>query len=45
LSQGDDPIIYALALKESQMEEYAASDGKYLGVVNQLGTPFLVSGP
>jgi len=45
LSQDDDPDIYALSLKEAQMEEYAASDGKYLGVVNQLGTPFLASGP
>ncbi len=44
-SQDDDPIVYALALKEQQLEEYAASDGKFLGVVNQLGTPFLAYGP
>jgi methylamine dehydrogenase heavy chain len=44
-SQGDRPILYALSLLQSQMEEYAVPDGKYLGIVSQLGTPFLVQGP
>ena len=44
-SSGDSPVLYVLSLLKSQMEEYDASSGKYLGVVEQLGTPYLVSGP
>lgn len=45
VTQNDTPILCALSLLKSQMDEYAVPDGKYLGVVNQLGTPFLVQGP
>ncbi len=44
-SSGGSPVLYVLSLLKSQMEEYDASSGKYLGVVEQLGTPYLVSGP
>jgi len=45
VSQGDSPTLYCLSLIKSQVEEYAASDGKYLGVVGELGTPFLIYTP
>ena len=45
VSQGDNPTLYSLSLIKSQVEEYAAGDGKYLGVIGQLGTPFLIYTP
>ena len=45
VSNSDKPILYALSLLKSEMDEYAVPDGKHLGVVGQLGTPFLVQGP
>jgi methylamine dehydrogenase heavy chain len=45
VSQGDSPTLYCLSLIKSQVEEYAAGDGKYLGVVGELGTPFLIYTP
>jgi methylamine dehydrogenase heavy chain len=45
VSQGDSPTLYCLSLIKSQVEEYAANDGKYLGMVGELGTPFLIYTP
>jgi methylamine dehydrogenase heavy chain len=45
VSNSDKPILYALSLLKSQMDEYSVPDGKHLGTVDQLGTPFLVQGP
>jgi len=45
VSNSDNPILYTLSLLKSQMDEYSVPDGKHLGTVDQLGTPFLVQGP
>jgi methylamine dehydrogenase heavy chain len=45
VSNSDHPILYALSLLKSQLDEYAVPDGKHLGTVDQLGTPFLLQGP
>jgi methylamine dehydrogenase heavy chain len=45
VSNSDNPILYALSLLKSQLDEYAVPDGKHLGSIDQLGTPFLVQGP
>ncbi|MGA7869481.1 MAG: amine dehydrogenase large subunit [Candidatus Binatus sp.] len=45
VSNSDNPILYTLSLLKSQLDEYAVPDGKHLGTVDQLGTPFLVQGP
>jgi methylamine dehydrogenase heavy chain len=45
VSNSDHPILFALSLLKSQLDEYSTPDGKHLGTVDQLGTPFLVQGP
>jgi methylamine dehydrogenase heavy chain len=45
VSDGEHPNLYCLSLIKAQMEVYAVADGKYLGVLDQLGTPFLAYGP
>jgi methylamine dehydrogenase heavy chain len=45
VSQSDGPNLFALSLLKSQLDEYTIPDGKHLGTVDQLGTPFLVQGP
>lgn len=45
VSNSDNPILYTLSLLQSQLDEYSLPDGKHLGTVDQLGTPFLVQGP
>ena len=45
VSPGDKPTLYCLSLLKQQMEEYAVGDGKFLGVIKELGTPFLVYTP
>jgi methylamine dehydrogenase heavy chain len=44
LSQGDKPLLFGLSLLQSQLETYSAADGKYLGVYQGLGTPFVLYG-
>jgi methylamine dehydrogenase heavy chain len=43
-SQGDKPMLFGLSLVQSQLETYSAADGKYLGVYQGLGTPFVLYG-
>jgi methylamine dehydrogenase heavy chain len=45
VSNSDNPILYTLSLLKSQLDEYSLPEGKHLGTVDQLGTPFLVQGP
>ncbi len=45
VSQADKPILFSMALIQSQFETYSASDGKYRGVEQGIGTPFLLYGP
>ena len=45
LGQFYGPILFSLALIQSQFETYSAPDGKFLGVEHGIGTPFLLYGP
>lgn len=45
VSQADKPILFSLSLLKSQYETYSAPDGNFLGVYNDIGTPFLLYGP
>lgn len=44
-SRADHPVLFAMALPESRLETYSAADGKYLGKIDNIGTPFLLYGP
>jgi methylamine dehydrogenase heavy chain len=45
VSQSDKPMLFNLSLLPSRLETYSASDGKYQGVYDGIGSPFLLYGP
>ena len=45
VSQTDKPLLFNLSLLPSRLETYSASDGKYQGVYDGIGSPFLLYGP
>ena len=45
VSNAEKPILFDMSLLPSRLETYSAPDGKFLGVYEDIGTPFLLYGP